>query len=72
MFSVDGSMVGVAMDSASDEEVARLDTLLGQLANLKSVDVTATVEKERRSEEEISAVEDKAPPTWGSSVAGVS
>ena len=61
------------MDSTSDEEMARLDAILSQLADLRKVDITATVEKERRREGNIAmTVEDKAPPTWGSSVAGVS
>ena len=73
MFPADGSIVGVVMDCTSDEEVARLDALLDQLADLRKVDITATVEKERRREGEVvTAVEDTAPPTWGSSVAGVS
>ena len=73
MFSADGSTVGVAMDSASDEEVAKLDAVLSQLADLRTMDVTATVERERRRDGEVvSAIEDKATPTWGSTVAGVS
>ena len=73
MYFTDGSTVGVALDSASDEEVSRLDALLGQLANLKTVDITATVEREREKEGGTCMVsaEDKAPPTWGSTVAGV-
>ena len=70
--STDGSTVGIVLDSASDEEVSRLDALLGQLANLKMVDVTATVEREREKEERgVVSAEDTAPPTWGSTVAGV-
>ena len=69
----DGSTVGVVLDSASDEEIAQLDALLSQLADLRTVDITATVEKERKRDGEmVSTAEDKAPPTWGSSVAGVS
>ena len=61
------------MDSASDEEVAKLDTILGQLGDLRTVDVSATVERERvRDGEVTSTTEDKAAPTWGSTVAGVS
>ena len=70
MFSADGSTVGVVMDSTSDEEVAKLDALLSQLADLRMVNITATVEKEKRREGEVATTE--APPTWGSSVAGVS
>ena len=70
--STDGSTVGVVLDSASDEEVSRLDALLSQLANLKTVDVTATIEREREKEERgVVSAEDTAPPTWGSTVAGV-
>ena len=61
----------MALDSASDEEVSRLDALLGQLANLKTIDITATVEREREKEGGVVSAEDKAPPTWGSTVAGV-
>ena len=68
----DGSTVGVALDSASDEEVSRLDAFLGQLADLKTIDITATVEREREKEGGVVSVEDKAPPTWGATVAGVS
>jgi hypothetical protein len=59
----------VVLDSASDEEVSRLDAILGQLADLKTVDITATVEREK--EVGVVSAEDKAPPTWGSTVAGV-
>ena len=54
--------------------MSRLDTILGQLADLKTVDVTATVEKEREREGEggVVSADDKAPATWGSTVAGVS
>ena len=50
-----------------------MDALLGQLADLKTVDITATVERERERERQggVVSVEDKAPPTWGSTVAGV-
>ena len=73
MLSTDGSTVGVALDSASDEQVAKLDALLDQLADLRTVAVSATVERERRRDgETVATDEDKAPPTWGSSVAGVS
>ena len=63
----------MVLDSASDEEVSRLDALLGQLADLKTVDITATVEREREREKQggVVSVEDKAPPTWGNTVAGV-
>ena len=51
--------------------MSRLDALLGQLANLKTVDITATVEREREKEGGVVSAEDKAPPTWGATVAGV-
>lgn len=62
----------MVLDSASDEEVSRLDTLLSQLADLKTVNVTATVKKEEKEKERsVVLTEDTAPPTWGSTVAGV-
>ena len=73
LFSSDGSTVGVAVDSASDEEVAKLDAILSQLGDLRTVDITATVERERvRDGEVTSTTEDKVAQTWGSTVAGVS
>lgn len=73
----DGTSVGISLDGASPEDLAKLDQLLSQLADLKTVDVSATVEKkkeaEKKKEEVVGGVtEDKEQPTWGTTIAGVS
>lgn len=66
-FNIDGSSVGVALESASQAEIEELDRLLSQLADLKTVEEVAEGVGER-SQVGVAKGED---PKWGSSVAGV-
>lgn len=59
----DGAVLGVVLDSASEEELEKLDNLLSELANLKITEVT-------EGEKEVGVVEGEGS-AWGTTVAEV-
>ncbi len=75
--------MGVSLGSASEAEIAKLDRLLGQLANFKTADEVLTQERRREvqkeeeedseddDDEEVEGSRTKGTTTWGHTLAGV-
>lgn len=61
----DGNRVGVSLESASKEQLAQLDGILSELADLRTT-------QEVKDQEVGVAKEEKGDANWGSTVAGVS
>ena len=67
-FLLDGRSVGVTLEPASEAELAQLDQLLTQLADLKTAEEVSKMTTEAGEDKKEPP---KGEPTWGSSVAGV-
>ena len=71
LLSADGSSVGVCLEAASESELAQLDQLLSELADLKTPEEVSKMIESDKSSVGV-AKETKGELTWGSTVAGVS
>ncbi len=63
--STDGTVLGVILDSASEEEIAQFDSLLSELGTLKVKETS-----EERGGQEV-GMSEGAESQWGSTVAEV-
>ena len=73
LYGIDGTSVGISLETASPADLAHLDQLLSQLADLKTTaEVTKMAASGRKEDRKVGvAVSNKAEPTCGTTVSGV-